>query len=181
MVLILLSIIEAGLAIVDLLEKNHTIVSFDVRGNQLDHPTYLKIKKLMQRNKTDKMLVEPNKLRREVIRLKYVRHLLEEASKELEYQENIRHETTSKVERINERIKVITEETDASANEIILQIQEEQKRIDYYQNKIATILEDKKKKDEISSARWKELSSLLQKEQTGMLSTIEYWTIFTLY
>ena len=142
-------------------------MSFDVRGNQLDHPTYLKIKKVLQRNKTDKMLIEPNKLKKEVIRLKYVQKLLQDASKELEYQENIRLETTSKVERINERIKVITEETDSSASDIISQIKEEQKRIDFFQDRITAVMEDKKQKNAKNEQLMKIKMDNHQKELDG--------------
>ncbi len=51
---------DAGKALSELLIRNNTIVSIDIKGNQIDHSTYLKIKKTLKRNKVTKMQIEPN-------------------------------------------------------------------------------------------------------------------------
>ena len=54
---------DAGKALSELLIRNNTIVSIDIKGNQIDHSTYLKIKKTLKRNKVTKMQIEPNYVR----------------------------------------------------------------------------------------------------------------------
>ena len=46
----------AGMAFCDIVEKNTNLTHIDVKGNQIDHSTFLKIAKILKRNKPNKMV-----------------------------------------------------------------------------------------------------------------------------
>jgi hypothetical protein len=64
------------------MKRNETLLSLDLRGNQIEHPTMLEITRSLRRNKINRTMIYPNKLKKKVIQLKYTEFLLSE-SKEL--------------------------------------------------------------------------------------------------
>lgn len=69
---------SSGLALAEVLDKNTNLTFIDIQGNQIDHSTFLRIRHTLRRNKTNLMLQEPNRLQKELIRLKYTEFLLQE-------------------------------------------------------------------------------------------------------
>ncbi|KAL9653145.1 hypothetical protein ABK040_006361 [Willaertia magna] len=155
---------SSGSAAIDLLDKNRTINSIDLKGNQLDHSTFLKIEKILIRNKTEKMLVEPNKLKRELIRLKYAGHLLNEATIKLNRQSERRKEAETRLERINEEISSTKEETKSLVKDFAKQIDDEEDRIRYFQSKIEEKLKEKQIQDKAFKQKFDSLREIQESE-----------------
>ncbi|KAL0483870.1 Nlrc3 [Acrasis kona] len=123
---------DAGKAISELLTKNNTIVNIDVKGNQIDHSTYLKIKKTLLRNRNSKLL-----LKDQVIRLKYTEHLLREAESSLNVNSKQRERSEDKVNVALDDKRKIADDGEFNLAEIIAQIKEEQIVINDINDKIA--------------------------------------------
>ena len=57
--------------LIEILEKNKTLIEFNVTGNRLSLCCLNRVKKIMQRNNIELEEKEPNKIKTEIYRLKY--------------------------------------------------------------------------------------------------------------
>jgi len=73
--------------LLEILDKNKTLVDFSVNGNRLSLCCLNKIKKILQRNNKEYEEKEPNKIKTEIYRLKYEQQKIEAARRKLDAQE----------------------------------------------------------------------------------------------
>lgn len=79
---------EVDVIVLEFLEKNKTLIKFDVEKNRLTLICMQKIKEIIERNKKIKDDKEPNRLLVEVYRLRYENTKLEEMKESLRFLEN---------------------------------------------------------------------------------------------
>lgn len=74
--------------LLEILEKNKTLIEFAVQGNRLSLCCLNRIKKILQRNNKELEEREPNKIKTEIYRLKYEQKKIKAAKKKLDQQES---------------------------------------------------------------------------------------------
>ena len=70
--------------LLEILEKNKTLIEFSVNGNRLSLCFLNRVKKILQRNSKELEEREPNKIKTEIYRLKYEQKKIIAARKRLE-------------------------------------------------------------------------------------------------
>lgn len=79
---------EVDLLLVEYLDKNNTLIKFEVEKNRLSYLCMSKVKEIIERNRKQLSEKEPNRLLVEVYRLRYENTKLDEMKDSLRYLEN---------------------------------------------------------------------------------------------
>eukprot|EP01064_Diplonema_japonicum_P027724 TRINITY_DN4072_c1_g1_i3.p1 TRINITY_DN4072_c1_g1~~TRINITY_DN4072_c1_g1_i3.p1 ORF type:complete len:687 (+),score=111.46 TRINITY_DN4072_c1_g1_i3:253-2313(+) len=128
---------EAGKAFCSLLDKNRTVQNILIKGNQVDHATLARLKKMLKRNKQHKENEIPNKLHKEVIRLHYQRCKLQEANHELTHHQKARTKLQEEMDSYDARLLQEREDTEKKSQELLEKVRrEEQELHDISQKKV---------------------------------------------
>lgn len=86
--------------LLEILDKNKSLIEFGVQGNRLSLCCLNRIKKILQRNNKELEEKEPNKIKTEIYRLKYEQKKIKAAKKKLDQQES----DINKLEEKNRRL-----------------------------------------------------------------------------
>jgi Ran GTPase-activating protein (RanGAP) involved in mRNA processing and transport/predicted nucleic acid-binding Zn-ribbon protein len=124
-------------------KRNETILYIDVRGNQIEHPTMLDIQRSLKRNKVNRSLIHPNKLRKKLIQLKYTEHLLTEARESLKWHKTQREDAEDRVDQAHLLAQKMLDEYKDLENDYMAQCEMETSLIQTIQSRM------KVKEDEV--------------------------------
>lgn len=109
--------------------KKSGIKSIILTGNQIDHTTLLRVKKIISKNIQNLQLQQPNKMQNELIRLKYITKQLNDAKIEYENSMSDRKKIESELSSVKDLIEQNKMKNEMEIREIIANIEIEKSTI----------------------------------------------------
>jgi len=136
---------NSGKAFLEILQKNCDVTHIDLRGNQIEHASQLKIRKALKHNKAARLTRQPESLKREVIRLKYTKHLLEKTQVELANIQKERNDLQLDVAAFHDKCTKNAIKDDGDLADILQNIRIESQTVDEIKEKRKATLADHQK------------------------------------